>query len=815
MFNEGLTMDHYISVIFAKQLNESKRDIVLDTMINTARVGLTESSVEYELYENDSNTILRLPLAKPIKEDHQQAFVEALANRLFDKGHTDFEIELTEATLRSGSRGEEVRALQAQLGMPESEQDGIFGPRTEQALRAFQQRAGIQVDGIAGGQTQAALAAGGAPRNAGAARPATQPFTPGGGSTTQAPPAAAPTTAAPTTAAPQTSPRPPARPQQPTAGSPQAPTQSPRPQARPQQPAPTGGLDDTQARATIAQQRADQQAAAQRRADQRAAAQSGQGATASGAQGDGLRGGPAPAPQTATGALRARQAGQPAPTASSRPDPNDPRGNQIAPPSSAAPQAQTTAPAQPSTPAAQGALAARVPGTDFAQQGRDATRPTTAPTLGQPPAAPAAPAVDTTPAARPATGQSNAPVQPVGQVSSSRPIGVQGSVRPGDETNALDALAADAQTLGQTNRTTAPTAVDTQAQRGAAVAADNPQAPGDNPDAVADIGPVTTTTTEPVAAQGSVPTDSQEPAGAGQNIAGLQQQWQQLQGGGDPDAITNFVGGLTAVQKRALGIDPLASTASDLGLGPTRAQAASDRVVDQRMDRDASAAPAAGAAQALGTAMRGFGTDEEGIATALQGLGSQQEWEQVKASYDGDLLADLQSELNRRDYRRYVTDVLQAAGIQESAPAKPKGAFMFRERAEWDELFGKTHNKDGSVKTKNSLLESRKYNEVTYHDDDQFFEDYGVMWYNDDDIVDEAEYRGRKVKLGKPMKGDVKKFKVYVKNPKGNVVKVNFGQKGVKIKKSNPERRRSFRARHNCDNPGPRHKARYWSCRKW
>ena len=81
--------------------------------------------------------------------------------------------------------------------------------------------------------------------------------------------------------------------------------------------------------------------------------------------------------------------------------------------------------------------------------------------------------------------------------------------------------------------------------------------------------------------------------------------------------------------------------------------------------------------------------------------------------------------------------------------------------------------------------------------------------------IDEAEYQGRKVKLGKPMAGDVKKFKVYVKNPKGNVVKVNFGQKGVKIKKNNPARRKSFRARHNCDNPGPRHKARYWSCRKW
>jgi hypothetical protein len=81
--------------------------------------------------------------------------------------------------------------------------------------------------------------------------------------------------------------------------------------------------------------------------------------------------------------------------------------------------------------------------------------------------------------------------------------------------------------------------------------------------------------------------------------------------------------------------------------------------------------------------------------------------------------------------------------------------------------------------------------------------------------VFEAEYQGREVKLGKPMQGDVKKFKVYVKNPQGNVVKVNFGQKGAKIKKSNPERRASFRARHNCESPGPRHKARYWSCRKW
>ena len=84
-----------------------------------------------------------------------------------------------------------------------------------------------------------------------------------------------------------------------------------------------------------------------------------------------------------------------------------------------------------------------------------------------------------------------------------------------------------------------------------------------------------------------------------------------------------------------------------------------------------------------------------------------------------------------------------------------------------------------------------------------------------EDKVKEAEYQGRKVPLGKPMQGDVKKFKVYVKNPKGNVVKVNFGDPNMRIKKSNPARRKSFRARHNCASPGPRHKARYWSCRKW
>jgi len=114
-----------------------------------------------------------------------------------------------------------------------------------------------------------------------------------------------------------------------------------------------------------------------------------------------------------------------------------------------------------------------------------------------------------------------------------------------------------------------------------------------------------------------------------------------------------------------------------------------------------------------------------------------------------------------------------------------------------------------------------EYDVENYQDLKEFIE--FIKEYKAD--VNEAEYRGRKVKLGKPMRGDVKKFKVYVKNPKGNVVKVNFGhggtsakkagQKTMRIRKSNPKARKSFRARHNCDNPGPRHKARYWSCRKW
>jgi len=95
---------------------------------------------------------------------------------------------------------------------------------------------------------------------------------------------------------------------------------------------------------------------------------------------------------------------------------------------------------------------------------------------------------------------------------------------------------------------------------------------------------------------------------------------------------------------------------------------------------------------------------------------------------------------------------------------------------------------------------------------DQICEDCNIY---DDLIVEDAEYEGKKVKLNDPIRGGSKKFYVYVKNEKGNVVKVSFGDPNMEIKRDDPARRKSFRARHNCDDPGPKWKARYWSCWQW
>ena len=145
----------------------------------------------------------------------------------------------------------------------------------------------------------------------------------------------------------------------------------------------------------------------------------------------------------------------------------------------------------------------------------------------------------------------------------------------------------------------------------------------------------------------------------------------------------------------------------------------------------------------------------------------------------------------------------------------------------WDG-YKKDGTKPGTGKNKDKRVNNCvKEDEVTLDESQDFHEEFGYLGYSiDESDLFEAEYQGRTVKLNKPTRGDVKKFKVYVKDPKtGNVKKVNFGhggssakskgEKTMKIRKSNPKARKSFRARHNCDNPGPKTKARYWSCRKW
>lgn len=131
-------------------------------------------------------------------------------------------------------------------------------------------------------------------------------------------------------------------------------------------------------------------------------------------------------------------------------------------------------------------------------------------------------------------------------------------------------------------------------------------------------------------------------------------------------------------------------------------------------------------------------------------------------------------------------------------------------------------NSDSTQENAEMKIYELEDEEITLEDTQDFHEEFGYLGYSiDESDLFEAEYQGRKVKLNKPMAGDVKKFKVYVnsgdKTADGKIKakKVNFGQKGARIKKDDPDARASFRARHNCDNPGPKTKARYWSCRKW
>lgn len=153
----------------------------------------------------------------------------------------------------------------------------------------------------------------------------------------------------------------------------------------------------------------------------------------------------------------------------------------------------------------------------------------------------------------------------------------------------------------------------------------------------------------------------------------------------------------------------------------------------------------------------------------------------------------------------------------------------------WDGYQQRGMKKKGGKEVPNCIPEeeiNESGGEVVYKKGDDHIEKYGdhsfavykngqkQTFYKSLDLarasLEEATYQGREVKLNKPMAGDVKKSKVFVDpDGDGKAKKVNFGDPNMTIKKDNPARRKSFRARHNCDNPGPKDKARYWSCKAW
>jgi hypothetical protein len=175
--------------------------------------------------------------------------------------------------------------------------------------------------------------------------------------------------------------------------------------------------------------------------------------------------------------------------------------------------------------------------------------------------------------------------------------------------------------------------------------------------------------------------------------------------------------------------------------------------------------------------------------------------------------------MKKADWAMKHGDLLQKHGLQTDWTGK-SGFDFVREASRILELAGVADHKydkedDVYHEDQSAAIVAKKEMDMDAALDLGMKEEREDVDCYEEDEVDEAKYQGREVPLGKPMKGDVKKSKVYVRGPKGNVVKVNFGDKSMRIKKSNPKRRKSFRARHNCANPGPRWKARYWSCRAW
>ena len=679
-------MEHFINIIYKENADSHG---IAECIASGSNI-LTESSIDFYTGElNSSEKIITMALPEAIKDIDSTA--QDIAMRLFEFGLKDFDIEITEdetiaRTLRRGMRGEDVKRIQREIGMPAADQDGIFGPKTERAVRAFQQNAGIQVDGVVGRQTQSAIL---------------KYRMPGTGIDVQKPGPAYIDAPYPKT--------------QPRTGPSELRKRKERERNQkivtpPDRP--VGSLPPTDQRKVVVPP---DRPIGQLPRDQR----SGVGVD----------------PE----ALAGVDAG-----AGVDPDANDPRNREY-----------DSGYRQSDTPSM------------FATDVDD----------------------------REATGVWKVIPDELGTYNLVGPDGVVNrSVGQNGRFSQVKVPEMEeyAKRLNREQGLTAPETSDDDAE----IDTSNITKPelvtpqGLGQPSVSDTSGIssnsTTDTTQTGSGQAlsrpSAPDPFRSPDDVNDRTQRQQQQqdnWEKKYGSAPRDLSAGLPAEFTTQYLNPALDDLTSDAAGDLASELKGAPPPVARLVMDRMRK-----------------MLGVEDGDEILDMAREI--EQEEPDQASAL---STLAEIYKQLEDT-----------AMPKDESVAPRPKGAFMFRERNEWNSQFRNTHNIDGTPK---QLTESIEDFEVTYEDDDKFYEDYGVMWYNEDEVVDEAEYQGRKVKLGKPMKGDVKKFKVYVKNPKGNVVKVNFGQKGVKIKKDNPARRRSFRARHNCANPGPRHKARYWSCRKW
>ena len=178
---------------------------------------------------------------------------------------------------------------------------------------------------------------------------------------------------------------------------------------------------------------------------------------------------------------------------------------------------------------------------------------------------------------------------------------------------------------------------------------------------------------------------------------------------------------------------------------------------------------------------------------------------------------------NQKDGLAYINNLAKMVGMKATDKKQVKNR-MFLKMGDFDELdeglWDNIRKKKARIKA-GSGEKMRKKGEKGAPTADQIKRAQEETCCDDcdnlfDHVITEAEYQGKKVKLNDPIRGGSKKFYVYVKNEKGNVVKVSFGDTtGLSIKRDDPKRRAAFRARHNCDNPGPKWKARYWSCYQW